>query len=183
MTDRTAYDSTNMGAIPRNAQIVMGYPYAFPTDYGAFPNALQVKIDQHGNHADTCHVADGENGAITPATMRQWVASWHLLHPNGLAAVNGFFDVPTVYFNTANSVAYRAALVGQLYDVWQASWGLGPTVIPGTSLHQYQNSAESGIDADVSVVYDATWGVRPAPAPLDPVLRPEVIAYINAHLA
>jgi hypothetical protein len=183
MTDRMMYDSTNMDAIPVTAEIVAGYPYAFPTDYTRFPKALQVKIDQHGNHADTCHVADGEAGALTTATMRQWVQSWHLLHPNGLAAVNGFFDVPTVYFNTSNAVAYRQALAGLLYDAWQASWGVGPTVISGTSLHQYESPTESKIDADVSVVYDATWGVRPSLGPAPVATRTEVIAYINAHLA
>ncbi len=182
MTNRDMWDSTTMDVIPLNAQIVAGYPHAYPTDYGRFPHALQVKIDQHGNHADDCHVADGETGAIGIATMRQWVESWHLLHPYGLMAVNGYFDVPTVYFSLNNMKAYMAALVGLVYDVWVASWGVGPTVIPGTSLHQYENEALTGIHADRTIVYDPTWGVRPLPAPLDPVLRSEVVAYINAHL-
>lgn len=168
MTDRTMYDSTNMDAIPADAQIVAGYPHAFPTDYARFPNALQVRIDQHGNHADDCHVADVETGAISVATVRQWVQSWHTLHPAGLAAVNGHFDVPTVYCNESTLLAVRNALVGQLYDVWVAWWDRGTSPVSGTSLLQYASPSSnppSGGDFDVSVVYDASWGVAVAPPP------------------
>ena len=162
------YDSTNMDAIPLDAQIVAGYPHAFPTDYARFPHALQVKIDQHGNHADDCHVADVEAGAISMTTVKQWVQSWHLLHPAGLAAVNGHFAKPTVYCSESNLPAVRAALVGQLYYVWVAHWDEPPTVISGTSAHQYaspSSSPPSGGDYDVSVVYDVGWGVAVVPPP------------------
>lgn len=180
---REAWDSTTMDEIPLNAQIVMGYPHAYPVDYARFPKALQVKIDQHGNHADDCHIADSENGAIGIGTIRQWVQSWHLLHPNGLAAVNGYFDVPTVYFSLNNMKDNMTALVGLVYDVWVGDWGVGPTVIPGTSLHQYENATLTGRHADLSVVYDPTWGIRPTPVKPDPVTKLEVLAYIAAHLS
>jgi hypothetical protein len=168
MSDRLMYDSTNMDAIPLDAQIVAGYPHAFPTDYARFPHALQVKIDQHGNHADDCHVVDVEAGTVTIATARQWVASWHVLHPHGLAAVNGFFDQPTVYIQESNLAALRQALVGEVYDVWVAWWDRGTSPVSGTSLLQYASPTSnppSGGDYDVSVVYDATWGVAFAPPP------------------
>ena len=168
MTDRTMYDSTNMDAIPLDAQIVAGYPHAFPVDYARFPRALQVRIDQHGNHADDCHVADVENGAITIATARLWVQSWHTLHPHGMPAVNGFFDQPTLYVQESNMGALRAALVGQQYDLWVAWWDRGTSPVPGTSLLQYaspSSSPPSGGDFDVSVVYDASWGVAPVAPP------------------
>jgi hypothetical protein len=167
MTDRTMYDSTNMAAIPADAQIVAGYPHAFPTDYAAFPHALQVKIDQHGNHADDCHEADVENGAISLATIRQWVQSWHVLHPNGLAAVNGWFDVPTVYIQESNLQALRSQLVGLLYDIHVAWWDRGTGAVAGTSLLQYASPSSnppSGGDYDVSVVYDTSWGVKTPPS-------------------
>lgn len=162
------YDSTNMGAIPDDAEIVAGYPYAFPVDYERFPHALQVKIDQHGNHPDTCHVADVENGTISPASIRAWVEAWHAAHPHGLAAVNGFFDVPTVYFSADNMKLVMGNLTGLGYDVWVASWDTGMTPVPGTSLKQYASPTSvpaSGGDYDMSAVYDPTWGVRPKPAP------------------
>jgi len=159
------YDSTNMDAIPLDAQIVAGYPHAFPTDYARFPHALQVKIDQHGNHADDCHVVDVEFGALIIAGALSWVRAWHQLHPSGLAAVNGHFNRPTVYasLNTWNS-GLRAVLAGQLYDAWIAEWGTGPTVLPGSSAHQYENTP----GWDKSVVYDPAWGVS-MPAPPTPV--------------
>lgn len=181
---RLMFDSTNMDAIPADAKIVAGYPHAFPTDYGRFPNALQVRIDQHGNHADDCHVADVENGAISISTVRQWVESWHLLHPNGLAAVNGFFDQPTVYSSESNMKATMGALVGLSYDFWVASWDIGPTVIPGTNLHQYASPTSnppSGGDYDLSVVYDDTWGVRPLP--VSPAWIVQAVADTKALLA
>jgi hypothetical protein len=167
MTDRIMYDSTDMAAIPADAQIVAGYPHAFPTDYTAFPHALQVKIDQHGNHADDCHVVDVEAGAVTPVTARQWVQSWHLLHPSGLAAVNGWFDVPTVYVQESNLASLRSGLVGLAYDVWVAWWDRGTGAVSGTSLLQYASPSSnppSGGDFDVSVVYDASWGVATPPS-------------------
>jgi hypothetical protein len=160
---RTMFDSTNMDDIPLDAQIVAGYPHAFPTDYARFPKALQVRIDQHGNHADDCHVADYEKLAIFGPVIRQWVQSWHLLHPNGLAAVNGYFDLPTVYCDMSNLATVRGDLVGLQYDLWIAQWNDSPTVIPGSSLHQYANAAMLGFDADASVVYDTSWGVKLAP--------------------
>lgn len=161
---RIGRDSTNMDAIPADTPIVFGYPHAFSVDYSRFPNSLQVWIDQHGNHADDCHVADCENGAIGVGTIRQWVESWHLLHPSGLAAVNGYFLRPTVYASESNIPAVRAALVGLAYDLWGANWSTGEAPIPGTSGKQYMDSAMTGGDYDQSVFYDDTWGVsRPQP--------------------
>ena len=179
MADRTLYDSTNMAAIPPDAQIVAGYPYAFPTDYTAFPRALQVRIDQHGNHADTCHVVDVEAGTVTIATARQWVASWHLLHPNGLAAVNGYFDQPTVYIQESSLTALRQALVGEVYDVWVAWWSRGTTPVSGTSLLQYASPSSTPAtagDYDQSVVYDSTWGVAGSTPP-PPAWQAQALTY------
>ena len=180
---RTMYDSTTMDAIPVDAQIVAGYPHAFATDYARFPYALQVRIDQHGNHADDCHAADVENGAIGIGTIRQWTESWHLLHPNGLDAVNGHFTKPTVYCDESNLGAVRTALVGLVYDLWVAWWGTGPTQLPGTVAHQYANSAILGFNADASVVYDTTWGIASVtPSPENEPVEEADLSKANAMI-
>lgn len=168
---RTMYDSANMDAIPANAVVVAGYPHRGGDTIwnpGAFPHALVVAIDQHGNHADDCHAADYEAGALFgPGLIRQWVESWHLLHPRGLAAQNGWFGRPLVYHDESNLLIVRQALAGLLWDEWIAAWpGLGPVLQDGGVAHQYASSATSGGNFDLSVVSDG-FGVRPVDEPPD----------------
>jgi hypothetical protein len=62
-----------------------------------------------------------------------------------------------------------------------AHWETGPTVVPGTSLHQYASPTStppSGGDYDLSVVYDDTWGVR-----LPPPWQQSALADAEAALA
>lgn len=168
MVLRTMYDSVNMDAIPSDAVIVAGYPHRGGDTVwnpGRFPRALVVAIDQHGNHADDCHAADYEAGALFgPALIRQWVQSWHLLHPGGMLANNGFFARPLVYFDEANSLAVRQALAGLLWDEWIAAWpGQGPVLQDGAIAHQYASDSStppSGGNYDLSVVADS-FGVAP----------------------
>lgn len=162
---RTMYDAAYMAGIPATAKVVAGYPHAFAPDFARFPDALQVRIDQHGDHPDDCHVADVENGAISMSYVRDWVTRWHALHPNGMDAVNGFFARPTVYVSYDSLTSLRRMLDGLQYDVWVAWWGTGPTIIPGTVAHQYVPAPASGGQYDVTVIYDPEWGVKPSSPP------------------
>jgi hypothetical protein len=152
------YDSTQPGDIPRDAPIVALYPHAWNADFSGFPHALQVRIDNRGDHADDCHVLDVERYAATPTTAIQWIDSWHKLHPNGLAAVNGHFSKPTVYMSESPLAAFRSLAGNRIYDVWVANWSNGPTEVPGTVGVQYQNPQLTGHSWDLSVIYDDTWG-------------------------
>lgn len=167
---RLMYDSAHMDAIPASAQIVAGYPHRGGDTVwnpGRFPRSLVMAIDQHGNHPDDCHAADYEAFAIFGAAMiRQWVITWHQLHPHGLAAVNGWFSRPPVYCDLANLATVRGALAGLLWDEWVAEWpGPGPVLLPGSVAHQYASqSTGSGGDFDLSVVAPS-FGMRPPPPP------------------
>ena len=170
---RIMYDSVNMDAIPLSAEVVAGYPHRVPTtwDPGRFPHALAMAIDQSpdGDHADDCHAIDFEKGAeFNPATLRQWVQSWHQLHPQGLAAQGGWFARPVVYSDLVNLPAAQRALQGLAWDLWLASWpGPGPVLPGGTVAHQYAGTATSGGDYDLSVV-SALFGARPVVPQGDP---------------
>ena len=169
MTTRTMYDSTTPADIPANAEIVALYPHAWNGDFSKFPHALQVHIDNTGAHADDCHVLDVESGAATVAIAHEWVQSWHLLHPNGLAAVNGHFGRPTLYYSQSLDSGVRSALSGLAYDVWEAHWDGVADGIAGAVGKQYANPKLDGHDYDMSDITDDTWGVEtiaPVPAPV-----------------
>lgn len=162
---RTMYDSNTPNAIPDDAQIVAYYPHAWDGLHGRFGHALQVCIDNRGDHADDCHALDVENGAASVQTAVQWVQSWHKLHPGGLAAVNGWFDKPMVYANENTWAELYKVLPAGLYYAWVAQWGTGPTVLHDSVAHQYINHGPNGENYDISVIYDDALGIAPAPAP------------------
>lgn len=183
MTLRTMYDSVNMDAIPFAAEIVAGYPHRGGDTVwnpGRFPHALIVAIDQSadGAHAADCHAADYEPGAIWgEALLRQWVTSWHQLHPQGLAAQRGWFARPVIYSDLANLPSARSALAGLAWDLWVAEWpGPGQVLEQGAIAHQYADDTRSGGDYDLSVVSDG-FGAHPVPPP------PTTGAQIRAGLA
>jgi hypothetical protein len=163
MTHRLMYDSTQPGDIPRDAPIVALYPHAWNADFSGFPHALQVRIDNRGDHADDCHVLDVERYAATPETAVQWIDSWHKLHPSGMDAVNGYFVRPTVYMSESPLAAFRTLAGNMQYDVWVANWSHGPVPVPGTIGVQYENPQLTGHSWDLSVITDDTWGVHPFP--------------------
>lgn len=177
---RIMYDSTDPNLIPTNAPIVCWYPHAWGTDMSKHTNALQVRIDNRGDHADDCHVLDVENGAATPSIAANWVDLWHRLHPSGLDMVNGWCRKPVIYCSTSMLSAVRSALAGRDYDVWAAQWDGNTTPIAGCFAKQYIDHGPAGENYDMSYVYDDMWGVKPvtpapvpvpAPAPKPPVLE------------
>jgi hypothetical protein len=173
---RTMYDSTDMTAIPAHAEIVAGYPHAFPTRYDLFPHAVHIRIDNHGDHADDCDVLDVETGAASPAVAALWIQSYRVLRRPGK---------PTIYCNKSTLPLVRAAcdVVGVNYDVWVASLGIPPVPYPGASATQYawpQSAQSSGGNYDVSLVTDPAWhpsAVTPPPPPPPPAPEGVVVPY------
>lgn len=165
---RYMYDSTNPQHIPPNARIVAYYPHAWGTDLSAHAGALQIRIDNRGDHADDCHVLDVESGAATNTIAAEWVASWHKLHPAGLDCVNGWIRRPVLYTSTSNLTALRSAVNNTNVDYWAAQWDNNTTPVAGCFAKQYADSSRTGGDYDASMVYDDTWGVKPS----SPVLTP-----------
>lgn len=163
MTFRTMYDSTTPENIPADAEVIGYYPHAWGTDLSHIRAAIEVRIDNHGDHADDCHALDVENGAADVQTAMHWVQSWHALHPHGMHTGNGFIRKPIVYISESGVAGLRTALAGLDYDLWVAHWGTGPTVIPGAFAHQYTDRGPNGENYDISVVTDPTWGLEPAP--------------------
>jgi hypothetical protein len=162
------YDSTTPADIPSTAPIVALYPHAWNADFSGFPHALQVRIDNRGDHADDCHVLDVERYAATPEIAVEWIDSWHKLHPNGLAAVNGWFSKPTVYMSEDPLAAFRALAGNRSYDVWVANWSHGPTPVAGTIGVQYLDSAMTGHSYDLSIITDPAWGAAHPNPPQPP---------------
>ena len=165
---RTMYDSTDPTIIPATAEIVAYYPHAWGTDISEHPHALVVRIDNRGDHADDCHMLDVESGAATNTTAREWVQSWHFLHPLGLDAVNGWIRKPVLYASEAALPALRAACSGLDYDLWGANWSHGQTPVAGCFATQYTDHGPNGENYDMSIVSDDTWGHKPVPVPPPP---------------
>jgi hypothetical protein len=168
MTHRLMYDSNHPYAIPDHADIVAWYPHAWDGLAGRFGDKLQVRIDNRGDHADDCHALDVEQNAARVQTAVQWVQSWHKLHPQGLEAVNGWFDKPMVYASASTWETLYKALPSGLYYAWVAWWGIGPTVLHDSVAHQYINHGPNGEDYDISIVYDDILGLTFPPKPTPP---------------
>lgn len=167
---RIAYDSTDPSNIPPTAEVVMYYPHAWGTDLQTHGGALQVRIDNRGDHADDCHVLDVEAGAATPEIAAEWVASWHKLHPNGLAAVNGHFAKPTIYCSLSPWESVKSAVGDHAVDWWIAEWTGKEHAIPGAVACQYAGSANTGHNYDMSVITDDSWGKAAIPTPPPPAV-------------
>ena len=172
MTFRTMYDSTDPHLFPADAEVIGYYPHAWGSDISHVAHAIEVRIDNRGDHADDCHAIDVENGAADVQTAMHWVQSWHALHPEGMHTGNGFIRLPIVYISESRVPELRTALSGLHYDLWVAAWGPGPTEIPGAFAHQYTDRGPNGENYDMSVVTDPTWGIAPAPVPPTPTPTP-----------
>src|SRR5487761_213938 len=109
---RVMYDSTDPTAIPGSAGIVAYYPHAWGTNISSHQHVLVVRIDNRGDHADDCHILDVESGAANNTTAREWVMSWHKLHPRRLGAVSGWLRQPVLYSSECNLPALRSACSG-----------------------------------------------------------------------
>jgi hypothetical protein len=173
---RTMYDSTDPNNIPQGAQIVCYYPHAWGSDMTKHHDALQIRIDNHGDHADDCHVLDVENGAASVQVASLWIQSWHKLHTSGMHAANGWIRKPVIYCSESVLPSLRAACAGLDYDTWGANWSTGLTPIAGCFAKQYADRGPNGENYDMSVVYDDTWGKEPAPAPA-PAPAPQPAAF------
>lgn len=166
---RTAYDSTDPNLIPDSAPIVGYYPHAWGSDMTKHHNALQVRIDNHGDHADDCHMLDVENGAASVHVASLWIQSWHKLHPGGMHMANGWCRKPIIYCSESLLPQLRSACAGLDYDIWAANWSTGQTPVAGCFAKQYTDHGPHGENYDMSLVYDDTWGKEtPAPAPPPP---------------
>lgn len=180
---RVMYDSTDPNIIPTNAPIVCYYPHAWGTDISKHMSSLVVRIDNRGDHADDCHILDVESGAATNTTARQWVESWHLLHPAGLNCVNGWIRKPVLYTSESNLASLRATCQGLDYDVWAANWSTGTQPIAGCFAKQYTDKGPGGENYDMSLVYDDTWGHVPTtPTPPPPPPGPPHVGTLAALL-
>jgi len=165
---RVMYDSTDPQIIPANAPIVAYYPHAWGTDISKHTGSLVVRIDNRGDHADDCHILDVESGAASPTTAREWVTSWHKLHPAGLDAINGWIRKPVLYVSTSALPNLRTVCAGLDFDVWAAQWDGGTTPIAGCFARQYVDRGVMGENYDMSLVYDDTWGHKPVTPPTPP---------------
>lgn len=168
LVTRTMYDSTDPNAIPEGAEIVAYYPHAWGSDMSKHSAALQLRIDNRGDHADDCHVLDVESGAASNATASEWVQSWHKLHPDGMHAANGYIGQPILYTSTSNLPALRAACHGLTYNTWAAQWDGTQTPIAGCFARQYADHGPNGEHYDMSLVYDDTFGKAPEPVKTPP---------------
>lgn len=169
---RTMYDSTDPTIIPADAEVVAYYPHAWGTNIEHFKNALIVRIDNRGDHADDCHILDVESGAASIATAHEWVMSWHKLHPDGLVAINGWIRKPVLYCSESMLGNLRTQLSGLDYDVWGANWSTGQAPIAGCFAKQYTNKGPHGENYDMSLVFDDTWGHKPAAPTPPPAPKP-----------
>lgn len=169
MTHRVMYDTTDPRNVPTDAAVVGYYPHAWGADLSHIAHAIEVRIDNRGDHADDCHALDVEKGAATIAIAREWVQSWHTLHPNGMHTGNGFIRLPIVYISSSQVPALHAAMQGEKFDLWVAQWDGKQDQIYGAFARQYVNHGPSGENYDMSIIFDDAWGI----APTTPVSIPD----------
>ncbi|HEX4829504.1 MAG TPA: hypothetical protein VH478_00235 [Trebonia sp.] len=146
---------------PKIAGYVNGIYAWSQAQWNLFPNAdhVSVTVTASANAAD---VLDVEVGDATPDQAAGWIA---------MRKAAGLYR-PTIYCSRSVIPAVRAGtggyVLGQDYDIWVADYtGSAHEVIaPGTpavacAATQYASTA----NYDVSLVYDAAWPHRKAPAP------------------
>ncbi len=136
----TVYDSVNVGAIPSDAQYLLGYVDGFaniPAMRARFPHAQIITCTVAGNPA---MVADVESGAMTPYDARSWIAERRYTGP-----------FPVIYSNESSFVAVTVELYGPAWSWWAADWTGVPHLVPASDATQYADPTTSGGDYDVSV--------------------------------
>src|SRR5579859_5903024 len=169
---RLMYDSVTAADIPRTALMVAGYvdgAYAWTAgDWAYHGAAVHVRITVTGNTLDA-HVADVENGDLTPAQGAAW-----------LARKKAAGQLGCLYFSQGNwpavAAAAKAAGLGPNdWTQWPASWtGAVPSLANNYAI-QYDHPPHSGGHYDLSVVPDYLPGIDPAPAPPPAVVPPPVV--------
>lgn len=158
---RLMYDSINVDGIPASASIVAGYYYGTYANLTAmrarFPRALIIGITPSANIADgIVDVLDVENGDALPDQAEAWIAA---------QKAHGYYR-PTIYCNLNTVPAVRAGtgkyVLGTDYDLWVAAYDNSvDSVYAGSALKQFESTATW----DLSVIYEAAWPLRKAPAP------------------
>jgi hypothetical protein len=159
---RTMYDSTNPYDIPRTAHAVAGYVdgrYAWPQagwDWHGAP--LKVRITVTGQTLNA-HVADVENGDLTPAQGAAW-----------LKRKKAAGQIGALYFSrgllSTVVAAVRAEGLGPAdWTIWEADWTAVPHLRDSAYAVQYDHPPHSGGHYDLSLVADYWPGVDPKPAP------------------
>jgi hypothetical protein len=172
---RYMYDSTTLGDIPSDAQMVAVYgsgDFRMSSDLvsARFPHAVKVYIDVNGT-APACTVRDWE-----PGDEEGSLESWVILSKRYNAR-------PTIYCDRADIARVRqetgSQVLGKDYWLWVAtldgSWSLSYPDAPAGSVVavQYQGMAQTGIHADRSIVFDPYWPVfKPAAVPVPVAVKP-----------
>lgn len=153
---RLMYDSTDVAAIPAAARMVAGYIdgryVTVPQLLARFPNAQVVRITVTGIAG--AHVADVENGDLTPEQGAAWAAAEVRAHRK-----------PSIYCNASTWPAVRAALAQQLAGgsvyFWIADYDNDPTIPAGAIAKQYSTNVAANLDTSNVAAY---WpGVDPHP--------------------
>jgi hypothetical protein len=146
--------------------------YAWTTpEISLFPHSAHVTIVVSVINAGD--VLDVEAGDATPAQTQGWIA---------MRKASGLFR-PTIYCSLATVPAVRAGtgrfVLGRDYDLWVADWD-GKTTVPYplAVAKQYRNTP----GYDESVVFDAGWPHRQAPAvtPPPPPKAPVTLTSVTA---
>lgn len=163
---RTMYDSVNVNDIPLATDLAAVYfngKYActdqqFEARFGSLTK--RVLIDVNGREP-ACDVLDVENGDATPETAALWVDDKNAMGQTG-----------TVYCARDSIEAVWAACKGHSYYLWVATldgtltWnGALLQDVAGVVAVQFEGSLQTGINADRSVVFDASWPKVAAASP------------------
>lgn len=157
---RLMYDSTNPFDIPQTARMVAGYTdglYAWSFDGWKYHGAAtKVRICTVSEDV-TAHVADVENGALTPTQAAGWASQKWLRG-----------EAPTVYVSASRYqevVDAFNALHVRIPFFWIAQWDGKNEGWGGAVAKQFAGSATSGGHYDLSWVTDYWPGVDPPPVP------------------
>lgn len=172
---RVMYDSTNAVDIPADARMVAGYvdgPYAWDDDeWDHWPESVvRVRIATQHTTNDG-HVADCEQGDMTPAQAVTWVVMRRRAGAD-----------PSVYCDVTHWDAVKAAfLTAQVRapHYWIAHWDHNTTLPAGAVAKQFNDPPASGGHYDESIVADYWPGVDPPPSGGNVTTPAENWAYEN----
>lgn len=162
MTLVKVYDSLNVGAIPSDATVLLGYvdgelPLVarnYELMRERFVSERIITVTTTGN--SRAMMCDCEKYDLSPAMVRQWIDRGLYIGPK-----------PWVYSSKSRYGAVLDATAGgSPWWWWAADWTGVPHIVPGSSATQYANPATSGGDFDVSVALpEALDALFPPPIP------------------
>lgn len=176
---RTAIDSDDLTVFTYPADFILTYSdlVTDPAAFGAaHPSAQVVYIDRGlGDPGGKASIADVETGALSPADVPGW------LDRKAAAGVQYL----TVYMNRANRAAVDAAAGNRRPFRWVATLDgtlaiAGLTPLRAPSLVQFAGEQQTGIHADLSLVFNPGW--HPSPVPQDPAVIAAAVAAVTGDL-